>query len=168
MESLLTPRPAELIDPAEKNVATGTLPLGSEISPSNQTIRQRLSQKAGQIAKAESVGTVFDVATMAAGVPLSVREATGSAIDYKIYGQAVPEQDEITRNPTRLRRIGKGVGTIALYAVTGIVAQRYGMEAAEAISDRFSDGVTGDYVTPLTTKLGAITGVNAAIGRFSR
>lgn len=143
-------------------------PVEEALPPAAATLRQRIGNKVLQITKAESVGTAFDVATMAVGVPLPVREASGSVIDYKMYGESADGTAEAAKSPSRIQKLRKAAGTVALYAVTGIAAQKYGMEFAESMHDGVSQGVAGEYVIPLATKLGAVTGVNAVMNKFSR
>lgn len=126
---------------------------------------QRIKQKLGQVVLGESLGTAFDVAAMAVGVPLPVSELTGSAIDTKIYGGAL-ERDDDNQEQSRAEKLGRKVGSIAIFAVTGLLAQKFGGDVASAISDQLDQGTMGEYITPLTTKFGAMTGVSKVIKKL--
>ena len=149
-----------------------TVPVtGLEATPNPNRNEERLTKlqkvrgKLAKIALGEGVGTAIDVATMAAGIPLPAREITGSTLDSMVYGE---DGNSAEINPSRLRKVGKKVGSIALFAAAGMAAQKFGTEFADVVSDKLSEGVTGEYITPLGSKLAAIPGVNATIKRLSR
>ncbi len=163
-----------VVDMASLPQDTEAVPTAQDTLPQPEVAEARLSrgQKIGkkiiQIAKNESLGTTLDVVTTAIGVPIPVREVAGSTLDSALYAQNSGKSAEAAERPSRIGRVGRVIGKVALFASAGMIAQRFGSEAVDMISDRLSGGVTGQYITPGLSKFGALTGVNAAIGRFAR
>ena len=152
----------------QAHMAGDNLSLGTpvESAPAVEPSRiNRIGKKVLQVSKGEFIGTAFDIASMSAGVPLPVREVAGGGIDYKVYG---PEEKEALKTPSRLSKIGQASGKVALYAVTGMVAQKYGVEAAQMLNDALTESTVGKYATPLGSKLGAFLGINATVSKFQR
>jgi hypothetical protein len=113
----------------------------------------------------EGFGTVWDVASIAAGLPLPVREAAGGVADMYLYDKVAPNQhDGEPKQETMKRKAGKMIGG----AVTAIAAQKLGPGVVEQAAHHlhFASGLDHEaikgYALPITSKFGAMSGVNAA------
>lgn len=130
-------------------------------------------RKVGEVAAREGVGLVFDTVLMGVNPGrLAFNEVTASTLDVGVAkklskGETDQTSVEEENQKSRWRKVGGKAVQFAIPVTTAVLAQRYGPELAEHISDRVNDGF-GGVATPLASKLGAISGVNKATKIISR
>jgi hypothetical protein len=67
-------------------------------------------------------------------------------------------------SPSRLKRVGKKVGSFALGATTAYVAQKFGTEMVDHIQSSLNEGL-GSFAVPVASKFGAAALINSVVRR---
>jgi hypothetical protein len=141
-----------------------TKPVEPELVDARPTSKQ-LGRSTLIRAGAEVIGFGVDAALIGAGGAgvnvlrgVVTREITATTPEIAILDRFLSRGHEHSKIPlSRARKIGN----VALGVTTAIVAQKIGHGAAQHIYSSLNHGV-GEFAVPLSSKVGAMTGLNAA------
>lgn len=147
----------------------------SRLSPEQEYAKYARARQVGRAALIrgglEVGGAVVDTLLLAgakAGISelgsATSREMIATTGDVVVLDKVQGGEQEKT-DESRLRRIGKKLGNIAIGVTTAVVAQKLGTELADRVHESLNSGM-GEYAVPIASKVGAAYGVSALRSRL--
>lgn len=182
METQLVPTPVEFLQSQLAHEGPAVMAEVSTMAQTGQSLelqtpvpeieqisrRQNIGRAVAARALTEVAGIGVDALLMGAGsAGLSVlrdvaaRETFASGADVAILNKLNPHEQHGKLPPSRLRRVGH----LAIMMATAVAAQKVGPGVAEHVSTNLGHGFVGHFALPLTSKLGATTGINSILKR---
>ncbi|MDE1854485.1 MAG: hypothetical protein KGI38_12175, partial [Thaumarchaeota archaeon] len=135
---------------------------------------RRVPKEAKVRGAAETIGLVVDAGLMGAGSAgvglmqsIAAREITATAPEVAIIDRLLHHSGH-ERSEKDVRRLLMKLGTVAVGVSVAIVAQKSGLYVAEHMYDHSINHGFGHFAVPLTSKVGAMTGLSAVRRNISR
>lgn len=136
--------------------------------PPRRGFGQRIGRAAAARAATEVIGIGVDAALMGAGGAgvallenVGARETVATGVDLALLNKLNPHEQNGKLPPSKLRRLGH----MAVVMAAAVVAQKIGPGVAEHISGSLGHGLVGHFAIPLTSKVGATTGIQSILKR---
>jgi len=142
-----------------------------DITPEQKSRFHKLGKGAVIRAGVEVAGVGVDAVLMGAGKAgfdvmrgVVTREITATAPEIALLDKILHRNhshETSVEQPSRLKKLGGKVLSLALGIGTAVAAQKFGPALVNHVHSSLNHGV-GEFVVPITSKVGALSGLNAA------